>query len=458
LASLIWLSTTAAGPTGSSASLGAGSFRPASEQHLRRNNEAPGQLSKRSDWYLSGGVVENLDAARHLDLLHPKQQQQQQYHANGGAQFLSGAHADARHFWPHESSGVDDLSQMITPALNEPLGQWSSVANAHDFYAHKAEDSSSGSSAAANHLQQHLQLARLAASSTTPTLNRQIGPPPELAVQQQRQQQQPVYELSLGARNALQLEPMVQSSTRSSLTVGQGQTQARAAIYSSSLGRLAQTGEHQQRAGAHQHQQHHHHQLHASEGHQEASESAVKATLLPPSGMGDLGPPQKAADNSSSSPAAHSNRGQRQLFEGSNEHHTGSQAATGQQQARDSSSGEAGLSSNKEAADDQSKQGGSSGNQDNNEMQAVDKNIEPRQRRRLFNRILKKAEWNHLFFELSKVFLRYFLDLALKDIIGKQSGGTSSSSGSESGRKKLDAQSELADLLRDSIKTAISNI
>lgn len=87
---------------------------------------------------------------------------------------------------------------------------------------------------------------------------------------------------------------------------------------------------------------------------------------------------------------------------------------------------------------------------------AADKTIEPRQRRRLFNRILKKAEWNHLFVELSKVFLRYFLDLALKDIIGKQSGnlkddGTTS-------RKKLDPQSELADLLKDLVKTAISNI
>lgn len=88
--------------------------------------------------------------------------------------------------------------------------------------------------------------------------------------------------------------------------------------------------------------------------------------------------------------------------------------------------------------------------------------IEPRQRRRLFNRILKKAEWNHLFVELSKVLLRYFLDLALKDIIGKQSGA-GSSAGSSSGtettpRKKLDAQSELADLLKEFVKNAISNI
>lgn len=94
-------------------------------------------------------------------------------------------------------------------------------------------------------------------------------------------------------------------------------------------------------------------------------------------------------------------------------------------------------------------------------LQQVDK-IEARQKRRMFNRILKKAEWNHLFVELSKVFLRYFLDLALKDIIGKQSGvgsgASSSTSDATSGRKKLDAQSELADLLRDFVKTAISNI
>lgn len=92
-------------------------------------------------------------------------------------------------------------------------------------------------------------------------------------------------------------------------------------------------------------------------------------------------------------------------------------------------------------------------NNNNNELQVVDKAIEPRQKRRIFNRILKKAEWNHLFVELSKVFLRYFLDLALKDIIGKQSGGDTTTS-----RKKLDAQSELTDLLKDFVKTAISNI
>lgn len=97
------------------------------------------------------------------------------------------------------------------------------------------------------------------------------------------------------------------------------------------------------------------------------------------------------------------------------------------------------------------------GNKNNSQQESsemlVDKTIEPRQKRRIFNRILKKAEWNHLFVELSKVFLRYFLDLALKDIIGKQSGGDSTTS-----RKKLDAQSELTDLLKDFVKTAISNI
>lgn len=99
--------------------------------------------------------------------------------------------------------------------------------------------------------------------------------------------------------------------------------------------------------------------------------------------------------------------------------------------------------------------------QQQQQLQPVDK-IEPRQRRRLFNRILKKAEWNHLFVELSKVFLRYFLDLALKDIIGKQSGssvgGSGSSSAETTSRKKLDAQSELADLLKEFVKNAISNI
>lgn len=95
---------------------------------------------------------------------------------------------------------------------------------------------------------------------------------------------------------------------------------------------------------------------------------------------------------------------------------------------------------------------------DNNNQNQVqlDKGVEPRQRRRLFNRILKKAEWNHLFVELSKVFLRHLLDIALKDIIGKQSGSTGDSA--TTGRKKLDAQSEFADMLKDFIKTAITNI
>ena len=91
----------------------------------------------------------------------------------------------------------------------------------------------------------------------------------------------------------------------------------------------------------------------------------------------------------------------------------------------------------------------------------VDRSIEPRQRRRLFARILKKAEWNHIFVEVSKVFLQHFLEMALKDIIGKQSGASSTAAAgtdSTSGRKKLDVQSELADLLRDIIKNAISNI
>lgn len=92
----------------------------------------------------------------------------------------------------------------------------------------------------------------------------------------------------------------------------------------------------------------------------------------------------------------------------------------------------------------------------NNDQQ--DKSIEPRQRRRMFNRILKKAEWNHLFVELSKVFLRYFLDLALKDIINKQGGERASGDSSTSGRKKLDAQSELADVFKEFVKAAISNM
>lgn len=109
-----------------------------------------------------------------------------------------------------------------------------------------------------------------------------------------------------------------------------------------------------------------------------------------------------------------------------------------------------------------SSNGNTNSNLNNSNNNNVDRSVEPRQKRRLFNRILKKAEWNHLFLEVSKVFLRYFLDLALKDIIGKQSGGssgTSSSSDSSSSRKKLDgAQSELADLFKDFVKTAISNI
>lgn len=111
---------------------------------------------------------------------------------------------------------------------------------------------------------------------------------------------------------------------------------------------------------------------------------------------------------------------------------------------------------------EQASSSGSSGNV-GPETNQVDKTIEPRQRRRIFNRILKKAEWNHLFVEVSKVFLRYFLDLALKDIIGKQSGGSSSSlsgsaSDSTTSRKKLDAQSEIAELFKDFVKTAISNL
>ncbi|KAG9509342.1 hypothetical protein GZH46_02144, partial [Fragariocoptes setiger] len=46
-------------------------------------------------------------------------------------------------------------------------------------------------------------------------------------------------------------------------------------------------------------------------------------------------------------------------------------------------------------------------------------NVEGRHRHRIFNRILKKADWNALFVELSKVFLRYFLDLVLNDMLGK---------------------------------------
>lgn len=117
-----------------------------------------------------------------------------------------------------------------------------------------------------------------------------------------------------------------------------------------------------------------------------------------------------------------------------------------------------------------SSEAGSGKQQDNNdnsngaiEQRGAVAAPEPRHRRRLFNRILKKAEWNTLFMELSKVFLRYFLDLALKDIIGKQSGAgvggaSSPADSSTTSRKKLDAQSELADLLKDFVKTAISNI
>lgn len=82
-----------------------------------------------------------------------------------------------------------------------------------------------------------------------------------------------------------------------------------------------------------------------------------------------------------------------------------------------------------------------------------DKSIEPRQRRRIFNRILKKAEWNHLFMEVTKVCVRYFVDLGLKELIGKQSGSDATTS-----RKKLDAQSEFADFAKEFLKVAILNI
>lgn len=79
--------------------------------------------------------------------------------------------------------------------------------------------------------------------------------------------------------------------------------------------------------------------------------------------------------------------------------------------------------------------------------------VEPRTKHRMLRRILKKAEWNQLLVEISKVLVRYFLDLALKDIIGKQSGDNGTTS-----RKKLDAQSEVAELLREFVKSAIANI
>lgn len=102
---------------------------------------------------------------------------------------------------------------------------------------------------------------------------------------------------------------------------------------------------------------------------------------------------------------------------------------------------------------EQEKSSSGASDSDAQTSQPTEKVVESRQKKRIFNRILKKAEWNHLFMEISKVLVRYFLDLALKDIIGKQSGSDGTTS-----RKKLDAQSELADMFKEFVKNAISNI
>ena len=94
-------------------------------------------------------------------------------------------------------------------------------------------------------------------------------------------------------------------------------------------------------------------------------------------------------------------------------------------------------------------------------LDVVERSIEPRQNRRVLSRILQKAEWNNLFVKLSKVLLKHLLEMALKDIVGKQSGDAASDSGatdSTTGRKKFDTQSEVADLFKDFVKTAVSNL
>lgn len=98
-------------------------------------------------------------------------------------------------------------------------------------------------------------------------------------------------------------------------------------------------------------------------------------------------------------------------------------------------------------------------------LQAMDeRSIEPRSpRRRVLTRIMKKAEWSHLLAELSKVFIRYFLDLALKDMMGKSSGDRASTdavpTSATTGRKKLETHvSEFGDIFKEFVKTAIANM
>lgn len=80
--------------------------------------------------------------------------------------------------------------------------------------------------------------------------------------------------------------------------------------------------------------------------------------------------------------------------------------------------------------------------------------IQPRRGRKLFTRIMKKTEWNHLLVELSKVFLRYFLDLAVKDLLNRPKAGDDSTTS----RKKQDTQTEVVNLLKDVVKATLENI
>lgn len=268
-----------------------------------------------------------------------------------------------------------------------------------------------GSSNPNEYLQQHQQqgqyfayrplpVPQASSAPTTPSIGRQLMGPPQF------------YEFALSPTNAVQLEHVSGDEREPTNTAG-------APLISSPSLRM----------------------------------SGGKSLMPPPSGQAMSTDNQ--AEGSNLSGVIARNNGQ-QVSSGkeqaSNSHRGEESEHSSKAQAAEEQANSNNNNNNSNNAQDTSNSG--SANQDSTSQQAVDKTIEPRQRRRIFNRILKKAEWNHLFVELSKVFLRYFLDLALKDIIGKQSGSTDSTTS----RKKLDAQSELTDLLKDFVKTAISNI
>lgn len=268
-----------------------------------------------------------------------------------------------------------------------------------------------------NLLQQQQQ--QQASQPTTPTLNKQLVPPPPPPPSVPH-----FYQFGLAQTSALQLEP----DSSQTPPVVEPMSVAQSSLEPTKVAEPPNRAPEQQ---AHN-----------------PTRQLQSASNIGPNNQFQVSTPQSAAPVKQ----RESTRSGRQYHEPTEQLSSEQIDGTSPQQATSSSTG-----SSKSA---QSKQ------EDETPVSApVEKGVEPRQRRRMFNRILKKAEWNHLFVELSKVFLRYFLDLALKDIIGKQSGGASlssdsgsSSSSSTSGRKKLDAQSELTDLLKDFVKTAISNM